>query len=428
MTSDKHNEQLRVVYVTISLPEPSERFATNEVRLLASHGVSISVHGLRREHRHAAQLREEAGLSHLRSTHNGIRTSLVGGLAALRRPGLLLRALGWTVRSNATRPRDLVLSLLLLPRAFDILQTIEREQPDVVHMYWGHYPAIVGYLVQLRLPEISTSISIVAYDLAREYGGAVEVARNADVVRTHAEINKAHVVRFTGVAPERVEVLYNGVDVAWVEGIRRRHEKVRQRIVTAARLVPEKGTDDVLLAFAEIRHRWPDASLVVVGDGPDRPRLDAMCQRLEIVSAVRFLGHVPHERVVEEMAQAEVVLLLSRCGGERLPNAVKEGMASHCICITTPSPGIDELVRDGVTGFVVAENDAPAASSIVDALFAGRIDAQAMAGRAAEHIESRFDLNQTAPRYKRLWAAAIRNRRTSRKATPEADPARAAAP
>ena len=397
--------------MTIQFPVPSETFATNEVRQLSRSGVSITVHGLRPARSDAAKLLLDRGVSTLPITHNGIGASLRGVWAALFRPSLLLKVITWIGQANLRKPRDLLISLLLLPRAFDILVEIERRRPDVVHLYWGHYPSLVGYLVQHRLPAIVTSMSIVAYDLNHEYGGTAEVAKRADAIRTHAHVNKELVSHLTGVAQDRINVIYNGVDLVWLEGISAGHERKPRRVFTAGRLIPEKGMDDVLVAFAEVHARWPDATLVVAGDGPDKPRLQALAESLGIGDAVAFLGHVMHARVVEEMAKSEAFVLLSRYGGERLPNAVKEGMACGCICITTPTLGIDELVDHGVTGFVVPMADAKAAAETIDRLFSGRVDTDSIATRAREHVMRHFDLRSGALRYEALWRASIEAKR-----------------
>ena len=396
-----------VAYVTMQFPHPSETFATNEVRMLCERGTSIAVHGLRREHPTAPRVKEERGLPTIRTTHNGVVPTLRGILSALRRPVLLARSLAWITRTNRGQTRDLGNSLLLMPRAFDILADIERRQPHVVHMYWGHYPTIVGYLVQQRLPSTVTSVSIVAYDLEREYGGAIDVIRHADVIRTHALVNRAHVVRFTGVDADRVNVIFNGVDLPALERITTSKEKIRHRIVTAARLREKKGVSDVLEAFAIVQRRWPDASLVVLGDGPERAALEQLARRLGVTDHVQFRGHVSHHTAIEEMAQAEVFMLLSRAIDERLPNVVKEGMATGCVCVTTPTPGIEELVDSGSTGFVVPFSEPEAAGSVIDEVFSARADVYGIRIRAVAHIREHFALTKTAPRYAVLWREAI---------------------
>ena len=403
---------LAVAYVTVQFPEPSETFATNEVRALMLDGVHVTVHGLRRRHPRALEMLRERELSELSSTHNGLIASLRGTWEGITRPRSTLSALLWIVRSNWRKPRDVLISLMLLPRAMDVLALIERARPDVVHMYWGHLPTIVGRLVQRRLPAIATSVSIVAYDLVWEYGGAVEVLRGADLIRTHTDANRPRIARFAGVDSERVAVIYNGVDIGRLQRIRERQGKVRHRIATAGRLTQKKGMRDVIEAFALVRRTWPDASLVVLGDGPDRSDLLELCQRRGVDGAVEFLGHVPHDRVIEELAKSEVFMLLSRSEGERLPNVVKEGMVCGCACITTPTIGIGELVEHMRTGFVVPMSDSRAASEAVNLVFAGDVDIGRMTRDAKQHIVERFDLYKSVRQYQDLWRdAAIRAKR-----------------
>ena len=401
---------MKVLYVTMQFPNPTETFATNEVRVLSRHGIDVTVHGLRSRHPEATQLAQERGVADVQTTHNGVAASLRGTLAAVRRPKRLVNALTWVVRCNRRNSRALWRNLVLLPRAFDIFATIERHRPDVVHMYWGHFPTLVGYQVQQYLSAVVTSMSIVAYDLEREYGGTVDVARQADVIRTHAAVNADHIVRFTGVDKERVNIIYNGVDTASLRRIRDGHKKVGHRVLTAGRLTQSKGMREVITAFAKIRARWADASLVVVGDGVDRPTLESLCTSLQLSDAVQFLGHVSHERAVEEMAKAEVFLLLSRSIGERLPNVVKEAMVCRCVCVTTETPGIAELVEHEITGFVVKPHDEGAVCQAVDDVFAERIDFSEMTARAAERIEQSFNVERTAICYVDLWREAILNR------------------
>ena len=404
---------MNVEYVTMQFPEPSETFATNEVRVLRQAGVSLIVHGLRPRQGRSDDLLEERRLVGLPTSHNGITSTLRGVGHALVRFGLLGSALRWIVASSQRSWRDAILSIVLLPRAFDILAGLEQRKPDVVHMYWGHFPTIVGFLVQRSLPGVVTSVSIVAYDLERAYGGSVDVAQRADILRTHARANVSRLAAYVGVEPTKVNVIYNGVDLAWLDPIRDRHVKVRRRIVAAGRLTRKKGMHEVLRVFRILRERWPDASLVILGDGPERGALESARSTLGLDGAVEFLGHVSHERVVEEMAKAEVFMLLSRSEGERLPNVVKEGMACGCVCVTTPTPGIDELVEHGVNGYVVGQEDVERAASIIDTVFAGRVDTDAIATRARARIVEAFDLHETAPRYLDLWRRAIEDRTAS---------------
>ena len=62
-----------------------------------------------------------------------------------------------------------------------------------------------------------TSVSIVGHDLERAYGGSVDVAQRVDVLRTHARANVSRLAAFVRVDPTKVNVINNGVDLAWLD-------------------------------------------------------------------------------------------------------------------------------------------------------------------------------------------------------------------
>ncbi len=403
---------LRVTYVTMAFPERSETFATNEVRALRARGVEVDVQCLRTRRPDNDTMLEARGLSCLEVDHNGIGATARGILAAITRPRSALATLRWVLTQRGGRgPRnDVIAGLLLLPRAFDIIAILERRRPDVVHMFWGHYPAIVGHLVQSRLPTVVTSISINAYDLEWEYPGTPPVARSADVVRTHAHVNLERLVPFLGIPKERIKVIYNGIDIDRVDRLAGGIVKNPLSIVAIGRLAESKGMAEVVSAFERVRRTHPGATLDVVGDGPERRSLEDLARRIGVADAIRFHGHVAHDDAVRLMWRSRVVMLLSRATGERLPNVIKEGMACRCVCVTTPTPGIEELVRDGTTGFVVQASDVESAAAIVNDVFAGRVDVAGMTERASAHVRAHFDLATTVSRYRDIWTHAVTQR------------------
>ncbi|MEX2534095.1 MAG: glycosyltransferase [Trueperaceae bacterium] len=394
----------------MQFPVPSETFACNDVRQFVRRGVEVEIFCLYPWHSDGKKLLDERELSSVSVSVNGIAAMLKGIAAALVRPVLFIRSLGWIWRANRRRLPHLAASLGLLPRAFDILSMFEKHPPDIVHIFWGHYPALVGYLVQQRLPRVPVSIALNAYDLTMKYGGSIEVIQKADFVRTLAAVNVPAVARHAEVPESRVEVIYNGVDIEWLDGIAGNFPKIPRRIAVAGRLIASKGMDDVMRVFARLRSRWPDATLVVMGDGPEKESLLQQAETLEVFDAVSFLGHVAHSRVVEELARAEVLLFLSKKDSERLPNVVKEGMACGCVCVTTSTPGIRELIEPGCSGFIVSEGDIAGTAEVVGDVLSRRIDIAKVVERARGRIEEAFDLRVTTDRYYQRWQSLLKSR------------------
>ena len=390
----------------MEFPSPSETFVSGRVRTLAEMGVDVRVYSLRPDAPDAEEMAVARGVAEVERDSNTFGSGLRGLLFALSRPSLLVRFLTWLVGATRAKPNQLIRSLVLTPRVFDVYRDIAQRPVEVVHAEWGHYPAMVLWLVQERLPRVATSIALNAYDLTMEYGGSVLVAQRADLIRTHTRANIAHVAAFTGVDPDRIELVYNGVDVGAVDKAVAAEEKVPGRVVTIARLIPEKRVDLVIEAFAACSAEWPDAELRVFGDGPERARLEALTEQLGVAGKVGFFGHVDHRRILKELAQAEVLMLLSETVDERLPNVVKEGMAARCVSISSKSVGIEELVAHGESGFVIEYGDLAAAADALRWAFADREAAAAMGERARAHVGVNFDHQANVNRFVELWRAA----------------------
>lgn len=403
---------MTVCYVTMGFPLDVETFACTDIRMLRAAGVDVMVSTLLAAPPNATQMLQDRGLAGLRVDYASPSAWWRGLRGALLHPRLLLSVLKLIVRHTWNHPRFLLASLALLPRAFDIALRLERLRVDVVHLFWGHYPALVLYLLRRRRPSIVRSMFLGAYDLVYAYGPSRIVACEADVLWTHARENIPTITAL-GVPPERINVVHRGVDL----DVFRPAAKVRHRIVCAARLCHDKHVDDVLRAFAKVRTSWPDASLVILGDGPERSRLQNLSEQLRLGAAVEFRGHVPHHVVRDEMAVAECFTLMSRENTERLTNAIKEAMACKCVVVVTDSPGIDELITDGVDGFVIGHAAVDRAADLVDWAFTNVAGSSAVGQKAVERIQSGFNAARAMTTYRRRWSELVRTSAAQGRAT-----------
>lgn len=394
---------MKICYITMKFPAPSETFAANDIRTLLRLGAQVSVHSLLGPWQGSGALLQERDLSTLEVTHGGIKSTFSGLWHAFTQPWLAFSLIGWLLRHCVTHPRHLAKSLLLVPRAVDIFVGIKKKQPDVVHLFWGHYPTLVAFLVKKYRPNIVLTIFLGAYDLGREFPGTPDVARRADAVWTHAQFNINKILSL-GVPVQKIHVAYRGIDLNRIGAVA--CQRIRHRIVSAGRLIPLKGMEAVLAAVQIIRNKWPDTTLVLMGEGPERPRLEKLASEWGMQDAVIFRGHVPHDEVLTEMSAAEIFLLLSR--SERLPNVAKEAMASGCVCIVTNTEGIDELITHGKSGFIVSQEAAPEeAAEIVTKVFMNEDLRSDIQSHAMETLREQFDVDASMRKYLENWSLLL---------------------
>ncbi len=167
--------------------------------------------------------------------------------------------------------------------------------------------------------------------------------------------------------PSRIVVLPNPVSVPAAgdrDELRRRHDFTGPTLVFAGRLAPQKSLDVALRALAECE----GVDLVLAGDGPERPGLEALARELDLEGRTRFLGAQPRDTVFELLTAGDAVLLSS--SWENFPHAVVEGLAAGTPVIATDVGGVGEVLSDEVNGLLVPLQDPPALAAAIRRFFA----------------------------------------------------------
>jgi phosphatidylinositol alpha-1,6-mannosyltransferase len=156
-------------------------------------------------------------------------------------------------------------------------------------------------------------------------------------------------------------------------GVHAKYKPLGERILlTVTRLYPYKGVDRVLQALPAISRVIPDVRYLVVGVGPDLPRLQDMAVSLGVQSRVSFLGRLPLPDIVDLYNLADLFVLLSR---EALPDVEGFGLvfleAAACglPSVGGRSGGIPDAIEDGRSGWLVDPSNAhEIAATIIDLL------------------------------------------------------------
>lgn len=392
-----------VSYVTIQFPRPSETFVTREVRALKDLGVDISVYTLRPPHADAEQMTEDRGIEDIPVYDRVFRSLALSAQWGLVNPGKMFGLVFWIVQKTLNDPDDLLKSLLLVPRSIAIFKKICDRRPDLVHLYWGHYPCLVGWLLETYEPELPITTFIGAYDLKKRYGGTKEILVASERVFTMAKTNKEPLAEEFGVHPDKVRVIYQSIDLDKIRECANGISEEPRRMVSAGRLVRPKRMDDVIRVFASVNNSLEVGELVIMGDGPDKERLVALSDELDVRDNVNFLGHVSEERVFAEMARSDIFVFMSNKEGERLPNVVKEAMICGCFCVSSKTPGMKEVIDHGTDGYLVEPGDVEAAVRVVKSYIENRNKYESVKHKSIEKIENEFNLERSAGRYKKEW-------------------------
>lgn len=181
-----------------------------------------------------------------------------------------------------------------------------------------------------------------------------------------------------GVPSSKLRLVYNSVDIQDVSIART--ISAGYDLITVCRLAPWKGVDE-LIKYAEKRN----ASLVVVGDGPEREKLEALASELQ--APVTFVGNVPHEEVQGYLSASKVFVLNSSYEG--LPHALVEARFAGVLSVGRAGTGSDEVINDDIDGLLI-RSDRPLEETL-DLALSNQIDASSFIKIAKIDSETRFN-------------------------------------
>jgi len=185
--------------------------------------------------------------------------------------------------------------------------------------------------------------------------------------------------------------------------------KASPTIVVPRMHVPKNGIEYAIEAMPEILAEVPDAVLVVTGDGPLRPALEAAAARAA-PGHVRFAGLVSREdlRELYRAAYAVVIPSVTVSGTqENTSIAALEGMACGTVVVATDIGGLPEVIRDGEDGFLVPERDSGALADRVLQCLRDEGTRRRVADAARARVEREFAVSEWAERVARVYEDAI---------------------
>ena len=288
-----------------------------------------------------------------------------------------------TIKTNALMARDLRRALESID-AEVVVSFMDRTNNQVLLATRGlNIPVVVSERVDPRFHQIPRKARLLRRVL---YPRADAVVVQTESVRRWCE-------RF--IKPANVWVIPNPVQPC------PHPETERQRMVVAVgRLVPEKGFDVLLEAFASATRSFPDWTLTILGEGPERSALQFLARSYGIEGRVSFPGVVDDPS--KYLARAGLFVLSSRYEG--FPNALLEAMACGTPSIATDCPsGPSEIVRDGVDGLLVAVEDPDGLAGEMRRLMGNPMLRHEL-GQQAKGVTERFALDQVLDH----WSAVFR--------------------
>ena len=288
-----------------------------------------------------------------------------------------------------------------------LLRRMMAGQIDVLHSH-KHGPNLWASLLS-RLAPVPV---VVAHEHTWSFVGERRrqlsdrwvVATRADAYLAVSEADRRAMIDIEDIPAELVEVLPNGIpSVPRPEGATLRDElgvpEGAPLVGAIASLREQKDFPTLLRAHAQLLEQRPDAHLVIIGDGPDRPRIEAVLAGLDVGDRVHLAGY---RRDAGRAAwELDVAVNSSTFEGSSL--AILEYMAAGRPIVATDVGGSRELLDDGRVGVLVPPGDPTALATAIGRLLDDPAAAAALGRAAAERQQEQYDIDRQVERLEELY-------------------------
>ena len=281
-----------------------------------------------------------------------------------------------------------------------LAKIVEGFQPDLHHVF-GIGPSMVAclqILKQARAPLISSLANV-------EQRPDTGLAPDAVIAKTLlastwiTTVSRAILEQTIHYLPEtasHISVLYNGHPTPALEPSPLASPP---RLLLIGRLIRQKGGELAIAAFEKIYQRYPDARLIIAGDGPDREPWQQLASGMG--ERVEFIGWTDPEEVYALMNRMTMVLIPSRWEG--LPLVAIETAYMARPTVATRIPGMAEIVVDGETGLLVEPGDAEGMANAIAFLLDHPAQATAMGLAARKRALANFTQQRCADEHEELY-------------------------
>ena len=293
---------------------------------------------------------------------------------------------------------------------------IRNHQIDLVHAHWLIPQGLVAVLLKkLTCHKIKILVTAHGSDIF-SFNGTITrqikkfVLNNCENLTVVSHSMKTAVKEMKSTC--RVDILPMGTDLTkrFVPDEKKRKPK---QIIFVGRLIAQKGVNYLLDAFSKVLQIHPDATLQIIGYGPELESLRAQAIGLGIEKSVRFIGGIPHNDITPYLQSSSIAVFpycRNKQGGEEgFGLVLVEALGCGCAVIASRQASINEIIKDQQTGLLIDERNPEAISSAILKLLDNPKLKNSLAINGRSEILKLFDWNKISQSYVRLINSLLSN-------------------
>lgn len=377
---------MKIAFILMSFPVTSETFVQRDISSLQQKGNQVDVYTLKHS---KVKLKSD------------INSRDYKGYFRLK--SIFSRLFFWWfyVLKNELKPIEKLKLFVLVPKCLIIADRILQQDYNVVHLYWGHYPSLLGLILKDRAPCLHVSLFLGAYDLAKNLEISKKMVLQANSLWTHAKGNKEKLRRLGYPRSDDFIVNYRGLDLGFASSRVLDWSERQYDFITVSRLIEGKGIMECLRAAREVKNSGRNFKYLIIGDGPLKKQCSNYIRKHKLSDTIVLLGRQSVDVVFESMGASRYFILLSQKVGECLPNVIKEAMLHECYILSACSDNINELIVNSSVGLVIEQSAHNKITETLKLFLDVNMRPNVSLQRAI--LRDKFNVEETSNKYLKYW-------------------------
>jgi glycosyltransferase involved in cell wall biosynthesis len=303
------------------------------------------------------------------------------------------------------------MATFVISAAWYCLSNVKEFKPDIVHVFFGIPDGPIGWLLKhmYRLPYvISLRGADVPSDEVKRFAKQYKMLRpfirhlwrDADALVAVSNGLRSHAEQIAPDIP--IQVISNAIDLSQFTPLRQRETNGPVRLLYVGRFTAAKNVVTLIEAIDTLAHKEVgDFELQLVGEGVQRPLLERMIAERGLTRRVHLSDWVPRDQIASYYRQADIFATATTWEG--MPNTVLEAMACGLPIVGTQAPGLQELVRESVNGYLAPIKDAAALAEALALLIDNGYERRRMGRQSRLLVERQFAWEQIAAQYVEVY-------------------------
>jgi len=291
-------------------------------------------------------------------------------------------------------------------RSLALARLLKRLKISHIHAHGSTYPATRAMASALLLDITYSFSTFVDFDYETDFRMFPEKIKQAEFVIATTEYCVSRILAAT--SPEfrpKIHTIYLSIDPAYATTRNPRGRPPVPLVLGIGRLVEKKGFEYLLNAVALLMKRGLSFRCMLIGDGPEGARLEALAEHLNLDGIVAFAGALSNDRVREYLAPPNLLVAPSvyASDGERdgIPTVLVEAMACGVPVVSTRVSGIPELISNEENGLLVPQRDGAALADAIGRLLTDAKLRDRVIEEGRKTVYSKFDIHRSS---RKLWS------------------------